>query len=334
MTQETIEVLGIGNAIVDVLTHAGDDFLEENGLTKGAMTLVDAGHAEELYGKLTGTVECSGGSAANTMAGIASFGGAGAYIGKLGEDRLGRTFAEDIRRTGLRFETPASKDGPPTGRCLVLVTPDAQRTMQTFLGAAATLAPEDIDPAFVEAAQITYLEGYLWDPPPAKEALLRAAEIAHRAGRKVALSLSDSFCVGRHRAEFRELIRDHIDVVFANEDEALSLVQTAEFETAAEALREWCDVAAVTRGANGSSVLARDTRIDVEARTLGPVVDTTGAGDLYAAGFLFGLTRGRGLAECGRLGSLAAAEVISHFGARPEVDLARLAAETGEESQR
>ena len=329
MSNVTTDVLGVGNAIVDVLAHADDRFLQENELTKGAMTLIDAGRAEALYSKMTDTVECSGGSAGNTMAGIASFGGRAGYIGKVKDDRLGRVFADDIRNGGVGFETSPAPDGPATGRCLVLVTPDAQRTMQTFLGASATLTPDDIDPDAISAAQITYLEGYLWDPPPAKEAFIRAAGIAHAAGRQVALSLSDSFCVDRHREEFRRLIEEHVDVVFANEDEVLSLYQTSDFEEAAEALQGNCDVAAVTRGASGSVILAPDERLVVEAVTLGEVLDTTGAGDLFAAGFLFGLTRARDLAECGRLGSLAAGEIIRHFGARPETPLADLASEHG-----
>ena len=329
MSNVTTDVLGVGNAIVDVLAHADDRFLQENELTKGAMTLIDAGRAEALYSKMTDTVECSGGSAGNTMAGIASFGGRAGYIGKVKDDRLGRVFADDIRNGGVGFETSPAPDGPATGRCLVLVTPDAQRTMQTFLGASATLTPDDIDPDAISAAQITYLEGYLWDPPPAKEAFIRAAGIAHAAGRQVALSLSDSFCVDRHREEFRRLIEEHVDVVFANEDEVLSLYQTSDFEEAAEALQGNCDVAAVTRGASGSVILAPDERLVVEAVTLGEVLDTTGAGDLFAAGFLFGLTRARDIAECGRLGSLAAAEIIRHFGARPETPLADLASEHG-----
>jgi sugar/nucleoside kinase (ribokinase family) len=329
MSNVTTDVLGVGNAIVDVLANADDRFLQENELTKGAMTLIDAARAEALYAKMTDTIECSGGSAGNTMAGIASFGGRAGYIGKVNDDRLGRIFGDDIRKVGVGYETSPAPDGPPTGRCLVLVTPDAQRTMQTFLGASATLTPDDIDPDVVSAAQITYLEGYLWDPPPAKEAFIKAAGIAHAAGRQVALSLSDSFCVDRHREEFRRLIEEHVDVVFANEDEILSLYQTADFEEAAEALQGHCDVAAVTRGASGSVILAPDERLAVEAVALGKVVDTTGAGDLFAAGFLFGMTRARDLAECGRLGSLAAGEIIRHVGARPEVRLADLATEHG-----
>jgi len=329
MSNVTTDVLGVGNAIVDVLANADDRFLQENELTKGAMTLIDAARAEALYAKMTDTIECSGGSAGNTMAGIASFGGRAGYIGKVNDDRLGRIFGDDIRTVGVGYETSPAPDGPPTGRCLVLVTPDAQRTMQTFLGASATLTPDDIDPDVVSAAQITYLEGYLWDPPPAKEAFIKAAGIAHAAGRQVALSLSDSFCVDRHREEFRRLIEEHVDVVFANEDEILSLYQTSDFEEAAEALQGYCDVAAVTRGVSGSVILAPDERLVVEAVAVGKVVDTTGAGDLFAAGFLFGMTRAKGLAECGRLGSLAAGEIIRHVGARPEVRLADLATEHG-----
>ena len=327
MATSEIDVLGIGNAIVDVLAHAEDGFLAAHGLTKGAMTLVDAERAESLYSRMTGTVECSGGSAANTLVGIASFGGVGAYIGKVGDDDLGRVFAGDIRRAGVQFDTPPSNGGPATGRCLVLVTPDAQRTMQTFLGASATLAPSDVAPAQVARARITYLEGYLWDAPPAKQAMRRAADIAREAGRRVALTLSDPFCVDRHRAEFLALIDSSVDVVFANRDEVLALFRTDDLDEASRRVAERCEIAVVTLGDRGSLVLRGSERIDVEPIAVGPVRDTTGAGDLYAAGFLHGLVQGRPLADCGRLGSLAAGEVISHFGARPVRELASLAAE-------
>ena len=326
MTAAQRDVVGIGNAIVDVLVETDDAFLAEQGLTKGAMRLIEADEAERLYEKLAAGHECSGGSAANTVVGVASLGGSAAYIGKVRDDLLGRVFRRDIRAAGVTFETPDATDGPATARCLVLVTPDAQRTMNTFLGASATLAPDDVDEAVVAGAAVTYLEGYLWDPPAAKQAFLRAAALAHGAGRQVALSLSDAFCVDRHREEFRELVRDHVDLVFANEDEVVSLYRARDFDEALSRLQEECETAAVTRGAKGSVVLVDGRRIDIEAEPVRRVVDTTGAGDLYAAGFLFGWTRGRDPRECAQIGGLAAAEVISHVGARPQADLRALLA--------
>jgi sugar/nucleoside kinase (ribokinase family) len=329
MQAEALDVVGIGNAIVDVLSQVDDGFLTANGLEKGAMTLVDEARADELYARMGGAVECSGGSAANTMAGVASFGNRGAYVGKVRSDRLGRVFREDIRLIGVDFDTEAADDGPGTARCMVFVTPDAQRTMQTYLGASATLGPADVDPDTIGRAQVVYLEGYLWDPPLAKQAFLEASRIAHAAGRRVALSLSDRFCVERHREELRSLIRDHVDIVFANEEELLSLFETEDFHAAFRNLRSECDVCAVTRGPGGSVVADGDRAATVEAVTLGPVVDTTGAGDLYAAGFLVGLTRGAPLVRCGELGSLAAGEIIGHLGARPDVSLSELAGSRG-----
>jgi len=319
------DVVGLGNAIVDVLVHADDAFLEGHGLTKGAMTLVDAGEAERLYGLLSDTVECSGGSAANTTVGLASLGGRAAYIGKVRDDALGAVFTRDIRAAGVAFASTPATDGPATARCLVLVSPDAQRTMQTFLGASASLAPADVDAETVRSAAITYLEGYLWDPPPAKEAFLKAAGLAHDAGRLVALSLSDSFCVDRHRKEFRDLVENHIDILFANEDEIVSLYEATGFDAAVAQLKGRCRWAALTRGPSGCVVLHEDDVVEVPAEPVDQVVDTTGAGDLFAAGFLHGLTRGADAALCGRLGGIAAAEVISHFGARPQRDLRQLA---------
>jgi len=321
MTDATIDVLGIGNAIVDVLAETAESFLESRGLVKGSMNLIDAGTAEDLYGQMGPAVECSGGSAANTVTGVASFGGSAAYIGKVGDDGLGRVFRNEIRGAGVAFDTPPLADDTPTARCLVLVTPDGQRTMQTFLGASALLTPADVDPDRVRASRVTYLEGYLWDPPPAKQAFLEAARIAHEAGRKVALSLSDSFCVERHRDEFRELVDRHVDLLFANEAEIVSLYESAGFDEAVDAVRGRCEVAVLTRGADGSVVIAGPDRIDVGAEPVERVVDTTGAGDLFASGFLFGWTGGRDLAECARLGGLAAAEIIGHYGARPRVPL-------------
>jgi sugar/nucleoside kinase (ribokinase family) len=318
------DVLGIGNAIVDVLTHAEDEFLERQGMAKGAMTLIDDGRALELYGQMTATHACPGGSAANTLAGLASLGGSAAYIGKVRDDALGHTFRQHMTATGVSFDTPPATTGPGTGRCLIFVTPDAQRTMQTFLGASATIGPEEVDPRVVRAASITYLEGYLFDPPAAKQAFFAAARHAHEAGRRVALTLSDPFCVGRHRDEFLHLIAEHVDILFANELELEALYREGDFERALGRLHGRCEVAAITRGPRGSVIVADGERIEVGAEPVAQVVDTTGAGDLYAAGFLYGLARGKSLELCGRLGSLAAAEVISHWGARPERSLREL----------
>lgn len=329
MATATLDVVGIGNAIVDVLAHADDAFLAAHGLAKGAMTLIDAARADALYAVMGPGIEMSGGSAGNTMAGIASLGGAGAYIGKVRDDQLGQVFRHDITAIGVRFTSAPATQGPATARCLILVTPDAQRTMNTFLGACVDLGPEEIDPELIAAAQVTYLEGYLFDPPRAKEAFRKAAKIAHDSGRRVALSLSDPFCVDRHRAEFRALLAEHIDILFANEAELCSMFQTSDFDAAIAAVRQLCDVAAVTRSAKGSVVVSREHTHLIHAVKVPQVVDTTGAGDLYASGFLFGLTHGRDLAACGQLGSLCAGEVIGHFGARPEMPLAELAAKAG-----
>ena len=274
-------------------------------------------------------IEASGGSAANTIAGLASLGGRGAYVGKLRDDELGAIFAHDLKSIGVAFKTPPLTSGPPTARCLILVTPDAQRTMNTFLGACVELGPEDIDPELISAAQVTYLEGYLFDPPRAMEAFRKAAELAHKAGRKVALSLSDPFCVGRHRADFLELVDQHVDVLFANEHEIASLYQTEHFELAAEAVRGHCEIAVLTRSERGSSIVTAKAMLHVAPAPVARVVDSTGAGDLYAAGFLYGLTHGRDLETCGKLGSLCAGEVIGHFGARPETSLKILAKSAG-----
>jgi len=324
LTDATLDVLGIGNAIVDVLAHADDSFLVENGLTKGAMTLIEADRARELYGIMAPGVEISGGSAANTMAGIAALGGRGAYIGKIRDDQLGEIFRHDIRAAGVEFDTPPAADGPQTARCLIFVTPDAQRTMQTYLGACVELGPDDIDAGTVARARMTYLEGYLWDRPSAKEAFVKAATTAHEAGRKVALTLSDSFCVDRHRESFLDLVHNHVDILFANEDEITSLYRTADFDEALQQVRGHCEIAALTRSAKGSIVLADGEVHVIDARPVAQVVDTTGAGDLYAAGFLFARARGADLRACGRAGAIAAAEVIGHFGARPESDLRTL----------
>ena len=329
MAAATLDVVGIGNAIVDVLVQADDAFLHKHGLAKGAMTLIDAARADALYAVMGPGVEASGGSAGNTMAGIASLGGAGAYIGKVRNDQLGEVFRHDITAIGVRFATAPATSGPPTARCLILVTPDAQRTMNTFLGACVDLSPDDIDHEIIAAAQVTYLEGYLFDPPHAKAAFRKAAQLAHQAGRRVSLSLSDPFCVGRYRAEFRDLVANHVDILFANEAEISSLYETDDFDAALRQVRGDCEIAALTRSEKGSVVVTRDDTHVIEAARVAKVVDTTGAGDLYASGFLFGLTSGRDLATCGRLGSLCAAEAISHFGARPEEKLATLARQRG-----
>jgi len=329
MAAESLDVVGIGNAIVDVIAQADDAFLARQGLTKGSMRLIDAAQAEALYDAMGPGLEMSGGSAANTIAGIASLGGSGAYIGKRSEDELGDVFAHDIRSIGVRFATAPLRQGPPTARCLILVTPDAQRTMGTFLGASAQLGPEDVAPDLVRAAQVTYLEGYLFDPPPAKAAFRKAAELAHGAGRKVSLTLSDPFCVERHRADFRALVEGHVDILFANESEICALYETKDFDAAARAVRGHCAIAALTRSEKGSVVVTATATTVVPAANVARLVDTTGAGDLYAAGFLYGLTHRRDLAGCARLGSLCAGEIIGHFGARPETSLKTLAAKAG-----
>ncbi len=327
MAEQHLDVLGIGNAIVDVLAHAEEAFLKAQELAKGSMTLVDGQRAEELYAAMGPGVEVSGGSVANTMAGLASLGGRGAFIGKVRNDQLGGIFRHDIRASGVAFETAAATDGPPTARCLIFVTPDAQRTMGTYLGASVELGPDDLDRGAIGRAKVTYLEGYLWDAPDAKEAFLEAARVAHQAGRKVALSLSDPFCVDRHRRSFIELIGGHVDLLFANETEICSLFQVGTFDQALQEIRDHCEIAALTRSAKGSVVLADSEVHVVDAEPIDKVVDTTGAGDLYAAGFLYGYTQGKGLYDCGRLGAIAAAEVISHFGARPETPLKEVVGE-------
>ena len=324
MTSAAFDVLGIGNAIVDVITRADDAFLAQHQLTKGSMMLIDEARADALYGAMGSGVEVSGGSCGNTMAGVASFGGKGAYIGKVRNDQLGQVFGHDLKAIGVSFATPAATAGPATARCLISVTPDAQRTMSTYLGACTGLGPNDIDTALVASAQVTYVEGYLWDAPDAKKAVLKAFDAAHAAGRKVSITLSDSFCVGRYRAEFRDLIRNQVDILFGNESEITSLYEVDSFDKALEMTRKEAKIAALTRSAQGSVVIKGSETYAVPAAPVAKVVDTTGAGDLYAAGFLFGFTHGKPLAECARLGGIAAAEIISHVGARPETALKSL----------
>lgn len=317
-----LDVTAIGNAIVDVISPAAPAFLEAEGLAPGSMTLIDEPTAAALYARMAPGLEASGGSAANTVAGVASFGGQAAFIGKVAGDELGAIFAHDIRAIGARFETPSLTGGPATARCLVNVTPDGQRTMSTFLGACVELTPADVDPALIEGAKIVYLEGYLFDPAAAREAFAKAAGLARASGRKIALSLSDGFVVDRHRGALLGFIETQVDVLFANADEIRALFETDDVEAAQSAIRGRVDIAAITRGAEGSVVLTAEEVFAVPAGPVAHVVDTTGAGDQYAAGFLFGLARGRGLADCGALGSLAAAEVISHYGPRPAEALA------------
>lgn len=318
------DVVGIGNALVDVIAHAPDAFLDEHGLTKGWMDLIDTERAVQLYRALGSAVEMSGGSAANTMCGIASFGGRAAYVGKVTDDELGRVFGHDLLAVGVQFRPGGHDNHEPTGRCIIVVTPDAERTMNTFLGASSLLGVGDVDTAAVADGRILYMEGYLFDRDEAKAAFRHAAEVAHEAGRTVSLTLSDSFCVDRHRTDFQALVSDEIDLLFGNEAELISLYETETFDQAIAELRKHCEFAAVTVGAKGSVIVTADELIEVPAVPVRKVVDTTGAGDLYAAGFLHGMTSGRSLAECGRLGSLAAAEVISHVGPRPLVELRTL----------
>src|SRR3974390_398803 len=330
MTASRYDVLGIGNAIVDVIARAEDDFLIAHGMHKGGMALIDEARAAAIYAAMGPAVESSGGSAANTIVGVASFGGRAAFVGKVKDDELGRTFAHDIRAAKAAFDTKPAKEGPSTARCYIMVTPDGERTMNTYLGAAQDLRPDDLDEAAIAASEVIYLEGYLGEPPQAKAAFVKAAEIAHRGGRRVALTLSDSFCVDRYRGEFLDLIRGGtVDLIFANERELHSLFETADFDTAVAAMRETAKLAVVTRSGKGCVVIAHEGVIAVPAAPVERVADVTGAGDLFAAGFLTGLARGKDHRTAAQLGSLAAAEVIQHIGARPAVSLKALAAENG-----
>src|SRR4051812_37529431 len=321
------DVVAIGNALVDVISHESYEVVAELGLEPGSMTLVDADRVEELYGKLGPGLETSGGSAANTIAGVASLGGKAGFIGRVADDTFGHVYTHDLRSIGVHFDSlPAPADATPTGRCLVIVTPDAQRTMSTFLGAGSSLDPSYVDSDLIGNAQVLYLEGYLWDQPPAMEAYRSASAAAHAAGRKVALSLSDSFCVERHRDTFLGLIEHSVDILFANEPEITALYEVDTLAEAVPRVSDHCEIAALTHGASGSTIVARGELHEIAAHPVDEVIDTTGAGDLYAAGFLYGLTHGHDLPTCGALGSLAAAEVISHIGPRPQASLASLAA--------
>lgn len=319
-----LDIVGVGNAILDVFAHVDDDFIDSHGLQKGSMALVDEDRSSLLYQAVVPTVEVSGGSCANTIVAAASFGAKVGYIGKVRDDSQGGTFIEDARTAGVVFRTPPARSGPRTACCVVMVSPDGQRTMNTYLGASAELGPDDIDKELVESATVTYLEGYLWDRPSAKDALQSAMTIARDAGRKVALTLSDSFCVQRFRDEFRGLAENSVDILFGNEDELMALYQVDSIEQALHRLEGRCEIVAVTRSEKGSLIAADGRLHEVAAVPVDSVVDTTGAGDAYAAGFLYGLTQGLSLPECGRLGSVAGAEVVSHLGARPRTSLATL----------
>jgi sugar/nucleoside kinase (ribokinase family) len=330
MTSAKYDVLGIGNAIFDVLVQTDDGFLDSHGMTKGGMALIDEARAASIYRDMGPATEMSGGSAANTIVGIANLGARAAYVGKIKDDQIGGLYAHDIRAAGVAFETRPAPGGPATGCSYILVTPDGERTMNTYLGAAQDLTPADIDEAQIAASAILYLEGYLWDPASAKEAFVNASTIAHGAGRQVALTLSDSFCVDRYRDEFLGLMRNGTaDLIFANEAELRSLYQTQDFDAALTQLRNDVKLGVVTRGEKGCVVASSEGVIAVPASPIQKLVDTTGAGDLFAAGFLFGLVRGAGYEKAGMLGGLAAAEVIQHIGARPQVSLKELAKRNG-----
>ena len=322
----SLDVVGIGNAIVDVLVQTDDGFLQTHGLQKGGMALIDEPQAERLYKASGPGLETSGGSVANTMVGIAQLGGKAGFIGRVRNDQLGEIFSHDIRAVGARFDTPAATSGATTARCLIYVTPDAERTMCTFLGASTQLEPEDLDLSMVREAKVLYLEGYLWDSPAAKRAFIAAAEACRDSGGQVALSLSDGFCVDRHRESFLDLVNGHVDVLFANDVEIMSLYKTDDFDTAVQQVSGCCRVAALTRGAKGSVVLSGDQRWDIGIVSLGDLLDTTGAGDLYAGGFLHGYTQGESLERCGELGALCAGQIVTQLGARPQVSLKQLAA--------
>lgn len=321
-----IDVVGIGNALVDVISHESDELVDELGLTKGTMRLIDQEEAESLYERMGAGTEISGGSGANTIVGVAALGGTAQYIGKVRDDQLGDVFAHDLRATGVGFDVAPTTSGASSGRCLILVTPDAQRTMNTYLGASVSFGPDDLDESTIASAKVLYLEGYLFDSPEAQAAFRTAAEIARSAGGKVAVTLSDPFCVERHRDAFLDLIDSNVDLLFANEAEACSLFRCESVSEAAAALADKSLVAAITRSEHGSLVVSGDERVEVRASAVERVVDTTGAGDLFAAGFLFGFSRSYDLERCARIGSIAAAEVISHVGARPNADLRELAA--------
>ena len=324
------DVLAIGNAIVDIIASCEDDFLVQENIAKGAMNLIDAKRAEHLYSVMGPAIETSGGSAGNSAAGISSLGGKAAYFGKVSDDHLGRVFKHDIEAIGVHYDTYSLNGAPPTARSMIFVTPDGERSMNTFLGACVELAPEDIDETIVADSAVTFFEGYLWDPPQAKDAIRKAADIAHANNRKMSMSLSDAFCVDRYRSEFLELMRSGtVDLVFANDGEIKSLYETSSFNDAIAAVRKDCEMSIITKGAEGSMVVSHDKTISIDAHPIDKLVDSTGAGDLYAAGFLFGITNDRNMEDCARIGSLAAAEVIQHVGPRPQTSLKTMLEQSG-----
>lgn len=327
MSARSFDVLTIGNAIVDILCRTDDAFIKAQGFIKGSMTLIDQARADSLYNQMGPSIESSGGSAGNTAAGLADLGAKVAYIGKVADDALGKVFTHDIRAIGAVFDTPPLEDSLSTARSMVLISPDGERTMNTWLGACTQLGPDDIIPDIVNHAAITYVEGYLWDEPNAKAAIKKAIDLAHQAGKKFSLSLSDSFCVDRHRADFLDLLEGSVDILFANEQEICNLYQTESFPDAVERVREKVGIVALTRGSAGSVAVSPEEVVTVPAASVEHVADTTGAGDLYASGFLFGLVRGKPLAECALLGGLCASECISHIGPRPQTNLAALVKE-------
>lgn len=329
MTSSTYDVVAVGNAIIDILKPVTDQFLAEEGIAKGGMTLIDEARADHLTTRLAEPVVAAGGSAANTVTGVASFGGTAGYIGKVAQDDLGARFTKEFRAAGVAFNTAPRPGTPGTARSLIVVTPDGQRSMNTYLGASTLLSAEDLDEELIQSGQTLFLEGYLFDRDEAKAAFVRAAEIARAADRKVSLTLSDTFCVDRHRDSFRHLVAGHVDILFCNESEILSLYECTDLGDAIAQARKACPLVAVTRSEHGSIIVTKDDTVEAKAFSVSKVVDTTGAGDQYAAGFLFGYTRGRSLADCGALASLAAAEVISHMGPRPETSLRELAQQRG-----
>lgn len=327
MSEPALGLVAIGNALVDVLSHCEESFIEsqkDKGMIKSSMMLIDENRAAEIYTQLKSPIEMSGGSAGNTIAAFASLGGKGGYIGKVADDTLGDVFINDLESMDVRYNTQKLILGQPTGHCIILVTPDAERTMNTCLGAATQLTPADIDRDMLASAKVTYLEGYLFDQDHAKDAFFQAGNLVEEVGHKLALTLSDSFCVERHRDDFLKLIEGHVHILFANEEEIKNLFQEDDFDKIVDMLRGKCEIAAITRGENGSVIITENNVIQVEAEKVNNLEDTTGAGDAYAAGFLYGFTEGMDLSTCGRIGSIAAAEVISHMGARPEVNLAEL----------
>ena len=324
---KSLDIIGIGNAIVDILVPISEEFIELNSLQKGNMTLVDEDQANTIYSKMGKGVKVSGGSAANTLAGIAELGGKGGFIGRVSNDDLGEIFTKEIRATGTIFETLTRTDGPPTARCLILVTPDAERTMCTFLGASTFLEPEDIDPYIIRQSKILYLEGYLFDAPKAKEAFYSAAKIAKNHKRKVALSLSDSFCVDRHRESFMNLLNTYVDILFANQQEIISLCQGNTLSDSIKKIRKSCEIIVITLGQEGSLIITKEGEIQIKSYSFGKVIDTTGAGDLYASGFLYGYINKYDLDKCGNIGSICAGHIVTILGPNPKISLKKLVKE-------